>query len=66
MFHEGEALYGALLLNKPYKRGFKFFVLSGSFGYAYIIKLNTRKENVERKGLVSGPNLGATANLVVG
>ncbi|XP_036345520.1 uncharacterized protein LOC118754739 [Rhagoletis pomonella] len=47
---------------KPHKWGYKLFVLSGVFGFAYTTEVETGKENVVK---ADEPDLGASSNVVV-
>ncbi|KAL4101133.1 hypothetical protein QTP88_021153 [Uroleucon formosanum] len=51
--------------NKPYKWGYKYFVLSGASGFAYNLEFCTGQENNSELRKTSEPDLGASANVVV-
>ena len=50
---------------KPYKWGYKLFVLSGVSGFSYNFEIYTGSENDSNKRFENEKNLGASANVVV-
>lgn len=50
---------------KPHKWGFKLFVLCGISGFAYFFEVYSGQENSEIRRLITEPDLGACANIVV-